>query len=323
MITVIGSSNIDYITHGFRIPNKGETVFADNFMTTSGGKGANQAVAAARLGADVTLLTMLGKQDRYINLLTDGFTWAGVDYSRTGTKEDDHCGCALIMVDGQGQNIITIVSNANSAITPEYIAGEEEILKKSDLVLIEFGIPMETAVYGAEVAVRYGARVIVTPAPVQPIPDELYAHTSILVPSKTEASELSGIDIVDGQSASAAAAFLHNKGVNDVIITLGEEGALISSLSVLGCEVYDSNSGDIRPLTRQVGAHAVSAVDTAGAGDSFTGALASSLDRGKGLLESVEFAQAAAALCVTKPGTTRAMACLDEVDDFLKERKHT
>lgn len=315
MITVVGSSNIDFISHGGRIPVTGETVNGTSFMVTPGGKGANQAVAAGRLGGAVTLLTCLGERDRYRDLLTGGFRWAGVDSSRVEEIEEVFCGCALIMVDEEGGNIITIVPGANAHIGSGYIERNKEALERADVVLIDFGVPAEGVITAARIARSGGAKVIVTPAPVLPIDDELYGEISVLTPSMGEASALTGTEVTDEESARRSSEFFHRRGVETVVITMGDAGAFISTVA----PPRRGGIGNLLEVTdRLIPAHPVKAVDTTGGGDAFTGALAFGLDRGDGIFDAARFACAAAALCVTKKGTTVAMHSLHEVETFIE-----
>ncbi len=321
MITVVASSNIDYISHGERIPATGETVNGSSFMATPGGKGANQAVAAGRLGAGVSILTCLGKKDRYRDLLTGGFTWAGVDYARTEDIGEVFCGCALIMVDAAGNNIITIVPGANEHIDSEYIERHRDTIENSDVVLIDFGVPMEGVRSAAGIAHAAGAKVIVTPAPALPIDDKLYGNISILTPSMGEASALTGIEVTGEESARRSSEFFHRRGVETVVITMGAAGAFVSTAPSLASPRRGGRGNLLEVTDRLIPAYPVEAVDTTGGGDAFTGAFAFGLDRGDDVFAAARFACAAAALCVTKRGTTVAMHSLDEVEKFLDERK--
>jgi ribokinase len=321
MITVVGSSNIDFISHGERIPVTGETVNGRSFMATPGGKGANQAVAAGRLGADVNVLTCFGAKDRYRDLLTGGFNWAGVDYAHAEEIEEVFCGCALIMVDEKGNNIITIVPGSNSSIGSAYVERHREILEKADVVLIDFGVPLEGVEAATRIADAAGAKVIVTPAPVLPIDDELYGRISVLTPSMGEASALSGIEVTDEESARRSSEFFHRRGVESVVITMGDAGAFVSTVPKLKHPRRGGTGNLLEVIDRLIPAHRVEAVDTTGGGDAFTGAFAFCLDRGDDVFAAARFACAAAALCVTERGTTVAMHTRTEVELFIEERE--
>ncbi|MFP4561882.1 MAG: ribokinase [Spirochaetia bacterium] len=321
MITVVGSANIDFISHGERIPVAGETVDGTSFMATPGGKGANQAVAAGRLGAGVNILTCLGKKDRYRDLLTGGFRWAGVDSSGAEEIEEIFCGCALIMVDAEGSNIITIVPGANARIDSGYIERHRDKLEAADVALIDFGVPMDGVISAARIAKAAGAKVVVTPAPVRPLDEDLYGNISVLTPSMGEASALTGIEVTGEESARRSSEFFHRRGVETVVITMGEAGAFVSTASSLSSPRRGGRGNLLEVTDRLIPAYPVRAVDTTGGGDAFTGAFAFGLDRGDDVFEAARFACAAAALCVTKRGTTVAMHSRDEVERFLGERR--
>jgi ribokinase len=305
MVTVIGSANIDYVCYTERIPALGETVAGTSFLVAAGGKGANQAVAAARLGAKTILLSKLGREDRYASLLTDGFRNAGVDVSRVCMEPGSYCGCALIMVDRHARNIIGIVPNANAAITPAYIDENRGIIESSKVVILEFGVPLDTVRHALGMAKRAGATTLVNPAPAAPVPEDFYSDVDVLVPNEVEAGQLCGLPLAGEGGLERAASWFHQRKAACVVITLGERGAFVS----------DGGRRALVPSRR------VRVADTTGAGDAFVGALACGLDEGRDVLAAAVFANAAAALSVMRPGAAQSMPARAEVDAFIREEK--
>jgi len=305
VITVIGSSNIDYVCYTERIPRLGETGAGSSFLATAGGKGANQAGAAARLGGRTMLLTKLGREDRYTSLLTDGFREAGVDVSRVGLEPDCYCGCALIMVDRQAHNIICIVANANARISVEYIEENRALIEASRVLVVEFGVPLPTVEHAVRLARRAGVTTVVNPAPALPLADSFCADVDVLAPNETEAEALCGRKLDGPEDLRAAAEHFHRRGVGGVVITLGENGAFVS----------DGRRSSLLP------ALSVQTVDTTGAGDAFVGGLACALAEGRDIFDSAVFANAAAALSVTRPGAARSMPARAEVEELLRKGK--
>src|SRR4030042_5504713 len=192
MVSVVGSANIDYVCDVERIPALGETVSGSPLRVAAGGKGANQAVASARLGAKTALLTKLGGEDRCPSLLTDSFRAAGVDISRLALEPGAYCGCALIMVDRQARNIIGIVPNANAAISPAYIDQHRPLLEGSRVLILEFGVPLPTIRHCLALARKAGVLTLVNPAPVRELPEDFYREGDVLVPNEVEAGQLCG-----------------------------------------------------------------------------------------------------------------------------------
>jgi len=301
MITVLGSANIDYVCYTERIPALGETVAGTSFLVAAGGKGANQAVAAAKLGVRTVLLTKLGREDPYSGLLTDGFRAAGVDVSRVG-YERGSCGCALIMVDRQARNIIGIVPNANAAISPDYIEANRQAIEASQVLIVEFGVPLDAVRHALALARQAGVKTLVNPAPALDLEDGFYEHVDVLVPNEVEAAQLCGQGLADADCLRAAAAYFHRRKAGQVVITLGEKGAFVS---------------DGRRQVMVPG-RAVNVVDTTAAGDAFVGGLACALAEGRDIFAAASFANAAAALSVTRPGAARSLPDRSEVDELLQ-----
>jgi ribokinase len=312
-IVVVGSSNTDLIAQVPRLPQVGETLLGGTFSVAPGGKGANQAVAAARLGAAVTFVARVGTDDFGTQALRN-LEREGLDTRFILRDDAAPSGVALIFVGAEGENMIVVASGANARLTPADVDRAAEAIAAADVLLLQLETPLETVLHAAACAAAAGTRVLLNPAPAQPLPAELLQHVSILTPNETEAQLLTGelrngvpgrepcglelrngvpgrepcgLELVkDESTALAAAQRLRQQGVETVIVTLGERGALL--VTEEGSEV--------------VPAPKVQPVDTTAAGDAFNGALAVALGEGKRLREAVRFANAAGALATTKLG---------------------
>jgi len=300
-ILVIGSSNTDMVAKTTHLPEPGETVLGGDFIMAPGGKGANQAVAAARLGGNITFIAKLGN-DIFGKQAIDQYNKEDIDTKYIVTDAVHPSGIALITVDANGENCIVVASGANAHLNPQDIQKAEKEMGNTSCILLQLEIPLETVQYVVEKAVEKKIPVILNPAPAQPLPDEILKHIHILTPNQKEAESLTGISIVDNPTAEAAAKALAAKGVKTVIITLSKSGALIL------------DQGRIE----WVPAPEVTAVDTTAAGDVFCGSLAVALSEKKTIKESVTFACAAAALSVTKMGAQTSAPTRREVDQFLR-----
>ena len=300
-ITVIGSSNTDMIIKVPRIPKPGEIVLGGKFSTAPGGKGANQAVAAARSGGNVTFVARVG-DDVFGEQALKGFKKDGINTDFIVKDKDAPSGIAQIFVAEDGESGIAVASGANLNLSVYDIIAAKEAILSSDILLMQLGIPMKTVEYAAKLAFDKGIRVILNPAPGQPLPIEILKTISILTPNEAEAAMLTGIKIEDEGAAEDAGKILMSKGVNKVIITIGKKGALI----------LDSSGSEL------IGGFKVHAVDTTAAGDIFNGALAVALAEKKNIWEAVKFSNAAAALSVTKLGAQPAAPKRKEILEFLK-----
>jgi ribokinase len=280
-----------------RLPVPGETILGGDFLMAAGGKGANQAVAAARLGGEVVFVGKVGN-DIFGKQAVESFRREGIDTGHLRVDSENPSGVALITVDARGENCIVVASGANGNLLPADLPAEK--IENAALVLVQLEIPLQTVEYVAEQASAHGVPVILNPAPACALPDSLLGNVAVLIPNQQEAEMLTGVAIVDKVSAERAAAALAGKGVKTVIITLGGEGALIL------------DQGNFE----RVAAPAVEAVDTTAAGDVFCGALAVALAEGRLVKEAVGFACAAAALSVTRMGAQASAPTRSEVDAF-------
>lgn len=281
-----------------RLPAPGETILGGHFIMAPGGKGANQAVAAARLGGNVTFIAKLG-DDIFGKQAIHLFQHENIDTRHIITDPQNPSGIALITVDAKGENCIVVASGANAGLTPADIP--EQPIQNATLILLQLEIPLETVEYITKKAAAHQVPVLLNPAPARELNDELLQNVHILTPNQTEAGMLTGIPITDRPSAVSAAKALAAKGVKTVIITLGKSGALIL------------DHGNIE----WVPAPEVTAVDTTAAGDVFCGSLAVALSEKKEIKEAVSFACAAAALSVTKMGAQTSAPTRTALNAFL------
>lgn len=282
-IVVVGSSNTDMVVTVPALPRPGETVLGGAFYTAAGGKGANQAVAAARAGGAVTFVAAVG-DDAFGAQALDGFRAAGIDTTLVFTLPEVPSGVALILVDERGENSIAVASGANALLRPHHIEQARAAIAEADVMLVQLETPLETVAAAVGLAAQHGTRVILNPAPAQPLADALLRQVSVLTPNTTEAALLTGLPL-DAEPGTVATA-LQARGVETMLITLGAAGVYLAAAE--GRE--------------HLPAFAVAAVDTTGAGDVFNGTLAVALAEGQPLREAARFACAAAALSVTRRG---------------------
>jgi ribokinase len=296
-ILVIGSSNTDMVIKTDKMPSPGETILGGMFLMNPGGKGANQAVAAARLGGKVTLITKRGN-DLFGNQAVGLLMREGIDTQYVVKDLNLPSGVALIIVDAAGENSIVVAPGANGNLWPEDIPERVFNSEKCKILLLQLEIPIPTVEFSAKTASDKGIKVILNPAPAQQLPDSLLACTWLITPNETEAEILTGIHINNISSAEDAANALMKKGVRNVIITMGASGAYVRS---------DEYTGIIEGIK-------VNAVDTTAAGDVFNGALAVCLSEENGLKNAVEFANRAAAISVTRLGAQASAPYRNELE---------
>ncbi len=296
-IIVVGSSNTDMIIQLDHIPRPGETILGGEFHTAAGGKGANQAVAAARAGGQVVFVARVG-QDMFGEQAIAGFQQDGIDVSYVQRDPTAPSGVALIFVAKDGENSIAVASGANGSLSPNDIADARPAFDGASALVMQLETPLPTVQQAARFAADAGIPVILNPAPAQPLPDDLLSKVSILTPNETEAELLTGIPVSDEDAAVKAGEKLLGRGVKTVILTLGARGAMVVN-------------ADHRELVPSL---SVTAVDTVAAGDVFNGALAVALGEGQPLLNAVKFANVAAAISVTRLGAQPSAPNRDEID---------
>ncbi len=298
-IVVVGSVNTDMVVKSERIPAPGETVTGGQFFMPAGGKGANQAVAAARLGAQVTLVAKVG-DDVFGRQAIENFQKEGIRTDHVVLDPQSHTGVALILVDRRGENSISVAPGANFTITAAEVDAAAEAIRSADAVLLQLEIPMAVVEHTAALAAASGVAVILDPAPAAPLPTGLLQWITVLTPNESEAERLTGIPVSDEASARRAAAALRQAGARQVIITCGTKGALVSTAET---EVL-------------VPSFNVEAVDSTAAGDAFNGGLAAALAAGEPLVEAVRRAAMVGALSVTKMGAQPSLPTAEEVRAF-------
>ncbi len=308
-IIVLGSCNTDMVIKAERLPIPGETILGGTFLMTPGGKGANQAVAASRLGGALTFICktgndMFGKQSLKL------FSKEEIKTDYIFTDADQPSGVALITVDAKGENSIVVAPGANSALSKADVDIASEAFSDADILLMQLETPLETVIYAAEKAQENGVKVILNPAPapIQVLPEKLLSCLYMIIPNKTESEILSGIEVIDWESARLAADRISEMGVAVVVITLGSMGALVKE----GKEYYEI------PVTKKV-----QAMDTTAAGDTFCGALCVGIAEGMALPEAVEFASCAAGISVTRMGAQASIPYRSEIDTQLKTNKNS
>jgi ribokinase len=300
-ILVVGSTNTDMIIRVPRIPRPGETVLGGEFAMAPGGKGANQAVAAARAGGAVTFVTRVG-DDLFGRQAVRNFEGDGIDVRFVGLDAGAPTGVALINVDASGENSISVASGANARLSPEDIGRVAEAFAAADVILLQLESPLETVVAAAREARRHGVPVILNPAPARSLDDDLLRSVAVLTPNEHEAEILAGIPVSGKADAKRAAGKLRERGPETIVLTLGSKG------------VYALGDG----FEGMMPAFEVTPVDTTAAGDVFNGALAVALAEKRSLPDALRFAQAAAAISVTRPGAQPSAPTRAEVEAFLR-----
>jgi ribokinase len=303
-IVVIGSSNIDMICKVDHLPKPGETVGNGDFLTVNGGKGANQAVAAARAGGNVSFISCVGN-DAFGASMVKSFQHEGIGIDYLYKEQNTPSGVALILVDKQGENSIAVAPGANARLTPAHIDDARILISSAEMILLQLEIPYETVQYVIELASSLGKKVLLNPAPACPLEDNLIRKLFVLALNETETALITGKPVDNMDNIAEAAQILLQKGAKTVIITLGAQGAYVAS----------------RKMQQMIPGFAVNPVDTTAAGDVFCGSLAVALSNDMPLPEAVRFVHAAAAISTTRMGAQPSAPTLQEIRAFLAERK--
>lgn len=302
-LVVLGSINADHILNLETFPTPGETVTGNQYQVAFGGKGANQAVAAGRSGANIAFIACTGDDDTgervRKQLVSDN-----IDVAPVSVVEGESTGVALIFVNAEGENVIGIHAGANAALTTERVEAQRAIISGADALLMQLESPVESVLAAAKIAHENHTTVVLNPAPARVLSDELLALVDIITPNETEAEKLTGIRVENDDDAARAAGALHDKGIGTVIITLGSRGVWVSA----------NGEG------RRVPGFKVKAIDTIAAGDTFNGALVTALLEGRAMDEAIRFAHAAAAIAVTRKGAQPSVPWRKEIDEFLSQQ---
>ncbi len=296
-IVVVGSSNTDMVVKTKTLPAPGETVTGGEFLMAPGGKGANQAVAAARLGANVTLVAKVG-QDMFGDRAIEGYRAEGIATDLIFRDAENATGVALILVDQQGENLISVASGANHALTTEEVEQAAPRIQAADVVMLQLEIPLSVVRRAAELAADAGVPVILDPAPAPdtPLPSSLLEHVTYLTPNETEAARLTELAVEDEATAGRAAEKLLEQGAKNVIVTLGAKGALVAG-----------------EASHFVPGHPVEALDSTAAGDAFNGGLAVALAQGRSILEALRQASLVGAVAVTRMGAQPSLPTREDI----------
>ncbi|QZQ50200.1 ribokinase [Erwinia persicina] len=303
-LAVLGSINADHILNLTHFPRPGETVIGKQYQVAFGGKGANQAVAAGRSGADIAFIACVGDDDTgeriRQQLMNDR-----IDISPIEAVPGESTGVALIFVNGDGENTIGIHAGANAALTPVRVEQHQQVIADASALLMQLESPLESVLSAARIAHQHQTQVILNPAPATALSDELLSLVDMITPNETEAQILTGVAVNSEEDAARAAAVLHDKGIRTVLITLGSRGVWLS----------EQGEGQRIPGFR------VEAVDTIAAGDTFNGALITALLEQRPMAEAVRFAHAAAAIAVTRHGAQPSVPWREEIDRFLQQQE--
>ncbi|UAB73380.1 ribokinase [Vibrio sp. SCSIO 43132] len=302
-LVVLGSVNADHVLQVPSFPRPGETLHGRNYQVIPGGKGANQAVAAARLNADIGFIACVGDDAFGLNI-RESFQRDGIDIRGVKVQPDCPTGIAMIQVSDDGENTICLSAEANAKLSSEAIQPELDQIRTANYLLMQLETPLDGVESAAVAAKESKTCVVLNPAPACPLPDSLLRCVDVITPNETEAEVLTGIKVTDEKSAQQAASALHQKGIETVLITLGAKGVWLSQNGV----------------GKGISSYRVEAVDTTAAGDTFNGALVTGLLESKPLESAIQFANAAAALSVTRFGAQTSIPTRKEVDDFIAKQ---
>ena len=303
-LVVLGSINADHILNLNSFPTPGETVTGSHYQVAFGGKGANQAVAAGRSGANIAFIACTGDDDigeRVRKQLASD----NIDIAPVSVISGEATGVALIFVNAEGENVIAIHAGANAALSPALVEAQHDRIAQASALLMQLDSPIESVLAAAKIARRHNTTVALNPAPARELPDELLSLVDIITPNETEAEKLTGIRVENDEDAAKAALALHAKGIHTVLITLGSRG------------VWASVNGE----GHRVPGFKVDAVDTIAAGDTFNGALITALLEETPLPEAIRFAHAAAAIAVTRKGAQPSVPWREEIEAFLGQQR--
>ncbi len=304
-VIVVGSANVDFVVQTPHIPRPGETVLGHHFVMAMGGKGANQAVGAARLGADVIFVARVGR-DIFGDQCIEAYHAEEINTEYVTYDDHEATGVALIAVAADGENSITVASGANMRLLPEHIAAAREAIARADVLVMQLEVPVETVLAAARIAREHGVRMVLNPAPARTLPDDLLRLVDVLTPNRIELAQLAGLS--EGQvrqlSEEQLGQVLLGLGVKQGVITLGAQGALVAD-----------SAGVVH-----VPAFPITPLDTTAAGDAFNAGLAVALGRGGGLVGAARFASACGALAATKMGAQPSLPTEVAVEAFLAER---
>ncbi|HIF6264048.1 TPA: ribokinase [Raoultella ornithinolytica] len=302
-LVVLGSINADHILNLESFPMPGETVTGHHYQVAFGGKGANQAVAAGRSGADIAFIACTGDDDIGERVRRQ-LERDRIDVAPVRAVNAQSTGVALIFVNAEGENVIGIHAGANAALSVEQVEAEKARIAGAQALLMQLESPLESVLAAAKIAHQHQTTVVLNPAPARDLPDELLSLIDIITPNETEAEKLTGIRVENDDDAAKAARVLHEKGIGIVMITLGSRGVWVS---------HDGQG-------RRVPGFKVQAVDTIAAGDTFNGAFVTALLEGTALDEAIRFAHAAAAIAVTRKGAQPSVPWREEIDEFLRQQ---
>ncbi|WP_337024560.1 MULTISPECIES: ribokinase [unclassified Pantoea] len=302
-LAVLGSINADHILNLTHFPRPGETVIGKQYQIAFGGKGANQAVAAGRAGADIAFIACVGADD-IGERIRQQLQQDRIDTAPVEIVADEATGVAMIFVNGEGENNIGIYSGANAALTPACVDRHQQVIADAEALLMQLESPLESVLAAAKIARANATQVILNPAPATHLSDELLALIDIITPNETEAEILTGIAVKNDEDAARAAQALHDKGISTVLITLGRRGVWLS----------EQGKGVRIP------GFSVQAIDTIAAGDTFNGAFITARLEGVAMHDAVRFAHAAAAIAVTRPGAQPSVPWRTEIDNFLQQQ---
>lgn len=303
-LVVLGSINADHILNLESFPTPGETVTGHHYQVAFGGKGANQAVAAGRSGADIAFIACTGDDDIGERVRRQ-LERDRIDVAPVRAVNAQSTGVALIFVNAEGENVIAIHAGANAALSPALVEAQHDRIAQASALLMQLESPIESVLAAAKIARRHNTTVALNPAPARELPDELLSLVDIITPNETEAEKLTGIRVENDEDAAKAALALHAKGIHTVLITLGSRG------------VWASVNGE----GHRVPGFKVDAVDTIAAGDTFNGALITALLEETPLPEAIRFAHAAAAIAVTRKGAQPSVPWREEIEAFLGQQR--